>query len=116
MTGTCEFCGQVVTIDSGREPWEVCQCSEATDKRRRDAAIAQAIEGAERIFGADAKDIGFAPVDESLMAVIKGMIEDVGRGRIRGVTAKLMSGETVTIKADGLEISIKRKEQRTAVA
>lgn len=116
MRNACEFCGQVVEHDAEQEPWEVCQCPEATDKRRRDAAIAQALEGAERIFGTEAKNIGFTPVDESVMAVIKKMIEDVGRGRICSVTAKLISGETVNIKMDGLEISIKRKEQRTAVA
>ncbi len=116
MRNACEFCGQVVEHDADREAWEVCRCEEATAKRRQREVIARAIEGAQRIFGSEAENIGFTPVDESVMVIIKRLIEDVGNRRIGSVTVKLVSGETVAIKMDGMEISIKRKEQRTAVA
>ncbi len=116
MTGACEFCGQVVTHDEGREPWEVCQCKEAQDRQRRDEAIKQALDGAERIFGESCIEIGFVPVDETTMNIIKDLIVDVGYGRIRSLTVKINNGETVQIKMDNLEITLARKQQKKAVA
>ncbi len=114
MMSPCEFCGQVVEHDSDREPWEVCQCREATERRKQGEAIEQAFDGVERIFGEECTEIGFVPVDETTMAVIKRLVEDVGRDRVRSISVRLINGESVNIKMDGTEVRIVRKQQKKA--
>lgn len=116
MMSPCKFCGQVLEHDPDREPEEVCQCREATEQRKQLEAIEQAFDGAERIFGEECAEIGFVPVDETTMAVIKRLVEDVGRDRVRNITVRLIGGDSVNIKMDGTEIRIVRKQQKKAEA
>lgn len=116
MNKTCEYCGQIVEVDAGTEPWEVCRCREAMERQRQEAMIEKGMEGVDRIFDEEAADIGFKPLDEVVVAMIKQMVEDVGRGRIRTVTAQLAGGGTVMVKRGDGDIQVIRKEQRKAVA
>lgn len=117
MTLTCEYCGQAfMDATAKKEGWELCRCAEAMDRQRREAAIENAKEGALRIFGEEAAEIDFEPLDEISIATIVRLIEDVGDGRLRQVAAGLPHGGTVTIKWDGTDIKLIRKEQRKATA
>lgn len=99
-----------------KEGWELCRCSEAMDRQRREAVIENAKEGARRIFGEEAAEIDFEPLDEISVAMILNLIEDVGAGRLLQVSATLPHGGTVTIKWDKADIKLIRKEQRKATA
>ncbi len=116
MNKTCEYCGQVVQATDNVEAWEVCRCREAIARQRQEAMINDAKEGVDRIFGEEAAEIGFKPLDVNVVEMIKAMVEDVGYGRIRAVTAQLCGGGTVTIKQGDGDIQVVRKEQKKAVA
>ena len=117
MSLTCEYCGQVfMDADTAKEGWELCRCAEAMDRQRREAAIEKAKEGAMRIFGEEAAEIDFEPLDEISIQTIMRLIEDVGEERLWQVTATLPHGGAVTIKWDKADIKLIRKEQRKATA
>lgn len=116
MNKTCEYCGQIVQATGSTEAWEVCRCQEAVKRQRQEAMIQDAIEGVERIFGEEAAEIGFKPLDEIVVEMIKGLVREVGYGRVRAITAQLCGGGTVMIKLGDGDIQVVRKEQRKAVA
>ena len=116
MNKTCEYCGQVVQATDNVEAWEVCRCRDAMERQRQEQMIEEAKEGVDRIFGEGAAEIGFKPMDINVVEMIKAMVEDVGYGRIRALTAKLCDGGTVAIKQGDGDIQVVRKEQKKAVA
>ncbi len=116
MNKTCEFCGQVVEVDPANEAWEVCSCTEAIDKRKAEAGIVCAIEGIDRIFGEESEKRGFTSLPADEIEMLKSLAEAIGRGRANVVTIKLPNGGTATLKKDGWDIKVIRKEQKTATA
>ncbi len=116
MNKTCEYCGQVVQATENVEPWEICRCSDAMKRQRQEAMIQDAKEGVDRIFGDEAEEIGFKPLDMHVVEMIKSMVEDVGYGRLRTITAQLVGGGTVTVKQGDGDIQVIRKESKKAVA
>lgn len=115
-TKTCEFCGQVVTVDAGVEPWEVCRCKEAVEQQRQRDAVTRAEEGIDRLFGEGAEEIGFHPLDEGALALLKKLAEAIIRGKARTITVQLPGGGTAMLKEDGYDVRIARKESKKATA
>ena len=116
MNKTCEYCGQIVQATGGAEAWEVCRCQEAVTRQRQEAMIQDAVEGVDRIFGEGAAEIGFEPLDEVVVEMIKCLVREVGYDRLRTITAKLVGGGTVTVKQGDGDIQVIRKESKKAVA
>ncbi len=95
MENICEYCGQVMTDEAA-----VCSCPGTMEKRERERKIESAVARIHQLFGEQAGEFGFRPIQdeeviehmESAAALIAGHRIGTVTITIGRTTAKLSSG------------------------
>ena len=69
--GTCRFCGQLVNLERERDTQEAadiaaseeCSCYDAREERAIRRKIENAQDRIQKVFGSEAEELGFRPID-----------------------------------------------------
>lgn len=117
LSGTCEFCGQVLALDNEvdniKEANEaakmICRCREAMEYQARQRSLESGLERIEELFGERCEEYGFNPVSEETVARLKENLRVCAEGGFRKVTVSLEDGSTAVLKFDDIA-EIERKK------
>ena len=117
LSGTCEFCGQILNIDeevdskreADIEAKKLCRCKEALDWRMKEQSLESGFERIEELFGERCEEYGFDPVSEETVAKLKENLRVCAEGGFRKVTVSLEDGSTAVLKFDDIA-EIERKK------
>ena len=117
LSGTCEFCGQILSIDEEVETKReadnaakmICRCREAMEYQARQRSLESGLERIEELFGERCEEYGFNPVSEETVARLKENLRVCAEGGFRKVTVSLEDGSTAVLKFDDIA-EIERKK------
>ena len=121
--GACRFCGQVIHIDRQYETpdeadavaTEHCNCYKATSERRVNKQITDGNLRICRIFGEDAAELDFVPIDSTeIFGFLEGVVEMTARGFISSATIQIRGKCKAKISMTSKEkIKVERTETKT---
>lgn len=120
--GTCQYCGQLVTLSheyedetvANRAASQICRCPEAAQERLSTEAAQDADEKIDSLFGSGAGKRGTDPIyDEEALLLLKDAARLVAVGSIGKATFKVDDYTVnITITSKG-RMKITRKETKT---
>lgn len=120
LSGTCEFCGQILTldveVDSKREAdieaKKLCRCKEALDWRMKEQSLESGFERIEELFGERCEEYGFYPVSEETVERLKANLRACMDGGFRRVTISLDDGSSAVLNfTDVAEVTRKKSSK-----
>ena len=96
MENICEFCGQVMAEGV------LCNCPGAMEEREREQKIASAVARVEQLFGQQAGDFGFRPVqDRGVIEQMESAVDLIANHRISSIT--IVIGNTTAKLSRGVK-------------
>lgn len=119
--GTCRYCGQIQEVGphpsqaaADETASEVCNCPDARRERRVFEQTADACERVQRLFGDEAVNLGFKPINDDAIHLLEHVVEMIARGPISSasinVRGQCKAKFSVTSKG---KIKVSRSETRS---
>ena len=121
--GTCRFCGQLVNLERERDTQEAadiaaseeCSCFDARAERSTRRQIENAQDRIRKIFGDEAEELGFRPIDApEPLRLMDEIAVLVARGYISSATINVRGQCRAKISLTSKEkIKVERSETRS---
>lgn len=124
LSGTCEFCGQILTLDvevdtkgeADIEAKKLCRCKEALDWRMKQQSLESGYERIEELFGERCEEYGFDPVAEETVARLKENLKACMNGGFKRVTLSLDDGSTAVLYFTDVAEVVRKKSSKVKLS